>query len=135
MKSSPFGKFLPTLLVTIICLLVPVIIACIPIIGWLFWIVAGPAIGLIFYSAIAFIVDKGMEQPIEALKKGYACFMVNPGINWVCSFIISVLGGIGAIAYGVGVLLTMPVAVVGMTIAYQELSAKLDNPAGPSVQA
>ncbi len=129
-----FDKFVPTLLIAIICLVIPMIIGLIPIIGLLFGIIAGPIINLIFYAAIAFTVEKNIE-PVEAIKKGYACFMTNPGMNWVYSFVISLLSGVGVVACIIGVILTIPIGTIGMTIAYQELSAKVDNAAGPSVQA
>ena len=108
----------------------------IAIIGWIFGIIAGPAINIIFVAAIAFVVEKGLE-PVEAVKRGYTCFMTNPGIHWVYGLIVGILSGVGAIACGIGVILTFPLGTVGMTVAYQELSVKLDNPpsAGTSTSA
>jgi uncharacterized membrane protein len=115
-----FDKFLPTLLIGIICMIIPMIIGMIPIIGLIFGIIAGPIISIIFALAIAQAVDKGIE-PIEALKKGYQCYMKEPIINWLYGLIIGIMSSIGAIACGLGVIFTLPLGTIGMAIAYQEL--------------
>lgn len=126
-----FDKFIPTLLITIVYMLISMIIGIIPVIGLIVGIIAGPAINLIYAVAIAFAVEKNIE-PLEAIKRGYSCFMTNPGLNWVYSLVIGVLSGVGAIACGIGVIFTIPLSTIGMTIAYQELSAKLDNSSNTS---
>ncbi|HBE78117.1 MAG TPA: hypothetical protein DDW65_10110 [Firmicutes bacterium] len=121
-----FDKFIPTLLIGIICIIVPMIIGMIPIIGLIFGIIAGPVISIIYAIAIAQTVDKGVE-PIEALKKGYQGFMQEPVINWLYGLIIGVMSSIGAIACGFGIVFTLPLGTIGMAIAYQELSLKTED--------
>jgi uncharacterized membrane protein len=122
-----FDKFIPTLIIAIIGMIISIVIGIIPFLGIILGFIAGPFINFVSALAIAFVVEKNIE-PIDAIKRGYDCFMTNPGINWIYSLIIGILSGIGAIACGIGVIFTLPLSTVGMTIAYLEISAKTDLP-------
>jgi uncharacterized membrane protein len=122
-----FDKFIPTLIIAIIGMIISIVIGIIPFLGIVLGFIVGPFINLVSALAIAFVVEKNIE-PIDAIKRSYGFFMTNPGINWVYSLIIGILSGIGAIACGIGVIFTLPLSTVGMTIAYLEISAKTDLP-------
>lgn len=119
-----FDKFLPTFLIVIAmwaAMFIAMILGQIPIIGSLFLFVIGPAIGMVFILAIGYIVDQNYT-PVNALQQALQCFLVNPVMIWLYSFAIGMLSTIGAILFGAGVILTMPIGTIGMAIAYWELS-------------
>ncbi len=123
---SHFDQFIPTLLTTLLFTaagLVLWIIGIIPVIGWILNLAVGPALGLLYFLVIGFIVDQKM-RPLEAAKRSVDCLAAEPIQLWLYSLIMSILSGIGAIILIVGVILTMPLGMVGMAIAYQHLSAK-----------
>lgn len=123
---SHFNQFLPTLIITLLFFAVGLvlwIIGIIPVIGWILNLAVSPALGLLYFLAIGFSVDQKM-QPLEAVKRSVDCFAAEPVPLWFYSLIMSILSGIGAIILIVGVILTMPLGMVGMVIAYQNLSVK-----------
>lgn len=123
---SHFDQFLPTFLVTLLlCVagLVFNIIGSIPGIGWIINFVVSPALFIVYFLAVGFIVDQKM-QPIDAVKRGIDCFTAEPAQLWLYSLLMMFLGGIGSIILFVGVILTMPLGMMGMSLIYQQLSVK-----------
>ena len=114
-----FDKFGPTFIVFLLYL-VFAIICMIPVLGWLVGIVLGPVVAFIFIFAVTLIIEKDM-LPIDAIKKGLALFQTNPAMNWLYVLVFAILGSVGAIACGIGVILTLPFTYVGLARAYQEL--------------
>lgn len=123
---SHFDQFLPTLVATLLLLgagLVFKIIGVIPVIGWIINLAVSPALFIIYFLAIGFIVDQKM-RPIDAIKRGIDCFAAEPAQLWLYSLIMMFLGGIGSIIFIVGVILTIPLGMMGMSLIYQQLSLK-----------
>ncbi len=123
---SHFNQFLPTLIATLLFIaasLVLWIIGIIPVIGWILNLAACPALGLLYLLAIGFIIDQKM-QPLEAVKRSVDCFAAEPVPLWFYSLVMLILSGIGAIIFVIGVILTIPLGMAGMTVAYQQLSIK-----------
>ena len=155
-----FDKFVPTLLVSLMafaaCLvlwLVAFFIAPIwflgPLIVLLVNIAAYPAMLLLYFLALGFVVDKG-TAPLDAAKKAVGCLLTNLLMVWLYAVVIGILAGLGGFAGGLinaglvaalGFLgffaailtvplmialsaLTAPVGVLGLSAAYEELSAK-----------
>lgn len=121
-----FDQFLPTLVVTLLLWgagLVFNIIGIIPVIGWIINFTVSPALAIVYFLAVGFIVDQKM-RPIDAIKRGIDYFAAEPVQLWLYSLVMMFLGGIGSIIFFVGVILTMPLAMVGMSIVYQQLSIK-----------
>lgn len=123
---SHFHQFLPTLMVTLLlwgAFLVFHIIGTIPLIGWIIKLAVSPVLTIVYFLTIGFIADQKM-RPIDALKRSVDCFAAEPVRLWIYSLAIMFLGGIGSIILIVGVILTMPLAILGMSLVYQQLSLK-----------
>lgn len=123
---SHFDQFLPTLMATLLLWgagLVVNLIGAIPVIGWLINLAVSPALTLVYFLAIGFIVDQKM-QPIDAIKQSINCFAAEPTQLWLYSLIMMLLGGSGSIILIVGVILTVPLGMMGMSLIYQQLSIK-----------
>ena len=100
--------------------------------------VIGQLLSLFFaYSAQAFlmfglylIVDKQMnfwpasQKSIHTVKTNFWPFL---GL----SVIASVIGSIGAIALGIGIVLTIPIQVCILAVAYQEIFDEARQPSSP----
>lgn len=123
---SHFDQFLPTLIATLLlwgAVLVFNIIGVIPVIGRMINFVVSPALTIVYFLAIGFIVDQKM-RPIDAIKRGIDYFAAEPIQLWLYSLVMLFIGSIGSIIFIVGVILTMPLAMLGMSIVYQQLSIK-----------
>lgn len=123
---SRFDKFLPTLLVILISFVAGLVISIvgeIPVIGKLFSLAAGSLLSLIAFMAIAFVVDKDLS-PVEAIKRSIQAFLTEPLVVWLYGLAIFIIGWIGAFFFFFPVIFTMPFAVIGATLAYDELSAR-----------
>lgn len=123
---SHFDQFFPTLVATLLLWgagLVFNIIGIIPVIGWIINLAVSPALTIVYFLAIGFIVDQKM-QPIEAIKRSIDCFTAEPVQLWLYSSVMMILSGIGSIILFVGVILTIPLGMMGMSIIYQQLSLK-----------
>ena len=123
---SHFDQFLPTLVATLLLWgagLVFNIIGIIPVIGWIINLAVSPALTIVYFLAVGFIVDQKM-RPIDAIKRSIDCFAAEPVQLWLYSLVMLILGGIGSIILIVGAILTMPLGMMGMSIIYQQLSLK-----------
>ncbi len=121
-----FNQLIPTLLVTLMlwaAMLITWVIAAIPAVGWIVNLIAGPALGLLYFLSIGFVVDQKMK-PLEAFRRSIDCCTTEPLLLWLYALLIGILGGVGAVILGIGVILTMPFGVGGLTLAYQQLSTK-----------
>jgi hypothetical protein len=131
-----FDQFVPTLLAILmlwIAWLIVWVIGMIPFIGWIINIVVGPAIGLLYFLTIGFVVDQKMK-PWEAFRRSIDCCATEPLLLWIYALLCGILAGIGAIIFGIGIILTLPFGIVGFTIAYQQLSVKETAPFKPEKQ-
>ena len=125
-----FNLFLPTLILVIMlwaALFMTMLIALVPLIGWIISMAAGPALTLIFMLAVGLVADQKL-QPLEAVKQSISYFLSNPLMLWIYSLVIGIIAGIGALLFIVPVVLSMPIGVVGMSLAYQELSTTAPGP-------
>jgi hypothetical protein len=119
-----FSYFLNTFLFTVIWGIAIVVGSL--MVGW--FPIIGQLLSLFFvYAAQAFlmfglylIVDKQMnfwpasQESIQAVKTNFWPFF---GL----AAIASIIGSIGAIAFGIGVVLTIPIQICIITVAYQEI--------------
>ncbi len=104
--------------------------------------IIGQLLSLFFaYSAQAFlmfglylIVDKQMNfwpaslESIHTVKTNFWPFF---GL----SAIASVIGSIGAIAFGIGIILTIPIQVCILAVAYQEIFDEARQPSSPDFRS
>lgn len=121
-----FNKFVPTFLIVAamwVAMLITAALGAIPVIGFLFRIAVGPAMGILFILAVGLIIEQNLE-PIAALQQAVRSFMTNPLMIWFYSFVIGLVSGSGAILFLLPIILTMPLGAIGMAIAYRELSNK-----------
>lgn len=119
-----FNKFVPTFLIVVVmwvAMLITGAFGSIPVVGFLFRVAVGPAVGILFILAIGLIVERNLE-PMAALRQAFRWFMTNPVVIWLYSFIIGLLSGSGAVLLVIPVILTMPLGATGMAVAYWELS-------------
>jgi hypothetical protein len=119
-----FDQFIPTLPVTLMlwtATLVAGVIGMVPFIGWMINIAVGPALGLLYFLAIGFVVDQKMK-PLEALRRSIDCCAVQPLMSWFYSLVMLIIAGIGAILFFIPVFLTIPWGIMGLVIAYQQFS-------------
>ncbi|MGE5559208.1 MAG: hypothetical protein ACM3WV_11480 [Bacillota bacterium] len=118
------SSFLPALSLTIglwAGMIAAKIIGFVPVVGRPLFAVCSSVLGIIYVFSIIYVVDKG-EKPQDAVKKGSALFLADPLRVWLYILIVAILGGIGIILL-LPVICTMPIAVVGTALAYQDLSA------------
>ena len=131
-----FDQFLPTLVATLIlwaASLVFYIIGIIPLIGWITNLVVSPVLFMLYFLTNGFIVEQKME-PIQAIKRSIDCFAADWLQLWLYSLVMLIIGGIGSIIFGVGVVLTIPLGLIGMALVYQELAVKEPTPFKPEKQ-
>lgn len=131
-----FDQFVPTLIATLMlwtASLIVWVVGMLPFIGWIINLVVGPALGLLYFLTIGFIVDQKMK-PWEALRRSIDCCATEPLLLWIYALICGILVGIGAIIFGIGIILTLPFGMVGFTLAYQQLSVKEAPPFKPEKQ-
>lgn len=123
---SHFDQFLPALIATLLLWgagLVFSIIGAIPVIGWIIKLAVSPALFIVYFLAIGFIVDQKM-RPVDAIKRSIDCFAAEPAQLWLYSLVMVILVGIGSIILIVGVIITMPLGMMGMSLVYQKLCTK-----------
>ncbi|NLW48987.1 MAG: hypothetical protein GXY86_16865 [Firmicutes bacterium] len=116
---SHFDKFLPTTLISLPSLFFLLIIQKVPIIGVFLGIAFSPFILVIMAFAIVLIIEKNYP-PLPALKEALTFIKTDPVIIWIYALIALILSAIGAVAFGIGALLTVPFSVICMTVAYQD---------------
>ncbi len=118
-----FDKFLPTFLVCLASGIGSLIVGNIPLIGVALGILLCPFILVMATIAVILVIEKDYP-PFPALKEGLAFFKTDPLIIWIYGLIASILSAIGAVAFGIGALLTIPFSVTCMAVAYHEYSEK-----------
>lgn len=122
---SKFDKFVPALILFIIYGLVSCLFM-IPVLGTLLGIVAGPLLSAAAVFGLCGIVDRNLDFG-QTLKEAIDRIKVKPLETWLAGLLFGVLSGVGFIACGIGVFVTLPLSALGMTIIYLE-------GAGPSMQ-
>ena len=90
------------------------LVGLIPILGWIVIIVAAFFVAPAPYA----VVDKGLGA-IDALKWGIGAFKANIG-NWIlCIIVGGIRSEVGAIALGIGVIVTMPWGIMIILNQYE----------------
>ena len=118
-----FDKFVPTFVICLASGIGAFIAGKIPVMGSFISIVLSPFILIITSFAIIRVIEE-KNTPVAAVKEGIAFLKTDPLIIWIYALIASILSAVGAIIFGIGVLLTIPFATVCMSVAYQEYSDK-----------
>ena len=103
---SQFDKFLPSFLVA---LLVSIAIG----IGYICCVVPGVLLAPLAPVSL-YAVYMGEKDPIAAIKRGWRGFQDNFLMAVLTVLVLGIISSLGALACGVGILFTMPMAIAGM---------------------
>ena len=125
-----FDYFLNSFLLTVICIVALFLLALFPCIGQLL----SPIFACIGQAFLIFgiflIVDKQMNfwpasmQIIHTVKTNLWMFLVLMVVS-------SIIGSIGAIAFGIGIVLTIPIQVCILAVAYRDVFNEAKRPSTP----
>jgi uncharacterized membrane protein len=110
--SLGFSRFMPGLIATIL-LGLGIFVGSLVVVGGIIFMLYG------MYT-FHFIADKGMGA-LDALKASFGLFKKSWGISVVALFVGSQISSLGAIACYVGVLFTLPLYPIILTVIYKEL--------------
>lgn len=69
-------------------------------------------IGLV--PTAAYLVAVGEKDGIEAIKRAFAAIKEHLLGTILCSLVLAIIGSLGAIACGIGVIFTLPIAMIGL---------------------
>jgi len=114
-------------LATIIFAFIPILGAIVVVLLWLCLGIASPLLGAFVALALCGIVDKNLDLG-GAFKYGFDRIKTNPLEIWVLALVLGILSYVGVIACGIGVYVTMPISILGMTIIYLEDTAATTQP-------
>lgn len=120
-----FDQAFPCLLLSLLTGVVwyiATIIGHIPLVGRLFVFVFNPLLLFVFNLALLFIFDRGYDL-IPALTGACGIILTNPLNIALYGLIIGLLGLSGILFLFLPVVLTIPIAFLGASLAYYELSA------------
>lgn len=133
-----------SLILLTVVMLVFAIITRIPVLGWLIGLIAGPVFGIMVtvVAGLAVEQNKSVQEGLKfAWDKAKASFLqfwiygfvfgLIGCIGAILGFVFGLIGGIGPILCGIGALLTMPIAMIGMVLAYQSITADSDAAVPP----
>ena len=101
-----FDDFVPALLAV---LLSSILVS----IGFLLCFVPGLLIMALVPTA-AYLVAVGEKDGVNAIKRGWEAVKANLLGAFFCSLILGIVGSLGALLCGVGMILTLPIAIIGM---------------------
>jgi len=101
-----FDDFVPALLA--------VLLSSIAVsIGFMLCFIPGLLIMAIVPTA-GYLVAVGEKDGINAIKRAFEAVKANLFSAFLCTLVLSILGSLGAIFCGIGVILTLPIALIGM---------------------
>jgi uncharacterized membrane protein len=121
-----FDDFVPALLAV---LLGSIAVA----VGFLFCIIPGLLLTPIVAVA-AWIVAEGEKDGIVALQRAWALLRQYFLPIFLCNLVLSIIGGLGVLLCYVGLLLTLPISMIGLTkMGMQLTSEAAPSPALPQV--
>lgn len=100
-----FDDFVPALLAVLVS---SIIVA----IGYMLCFLPGLLITALVPIA-AYLVAVGEKDGINAVKRAADAMKANFVGTFICMLILSIVGSLGAVLCGVGIILTMPIAMIG----------------------
>ena len=101
-----FDDFVPALLAV---LLGGLIVA----LGFMLCVIPGVLIMALVPTA-AYLVAIGERDGINALKRAWEAVKANLAASCLCALVLLIVGSLGLILCGVGIVLTLPIAYIGM---------------------
>jgi uncharacterized membrane protein len=103
---SGFQKLVPALLAGILGMIMVSI-------GTMLCIIPGLLAAPVMWAALYFVAN-GEQDGVNALKRGWATIKPHLVMAAVTVLVLGIVGGLGAIACGIGALVTAPIAVAGI---------------------
>jgi len=100
-----FDDFVPALLAVLLSSIVVSI-------GFLLCIIPGLLIMALVPTA-AYLVAVGEKDGIKAISRAFDAVKANLMGAFLCALVLGIVGSLGSILCGVGILLTMPIALIG----------------------
>ena len=122
---STFMQFVHFAVASLLC-------AIVVIIGFVVFIIPGIILALRLQFYPYFVVEHGLG-PIAALKQSWT---VSRGHGWhlfLFGLVLALIGLLGALAFGVGLLLAIPTSTIAAAFVYRKLSVA--QPAAPAAAA
>ncbi|MEO9324507.1 hypothetical protein ABFT23_13510 [Nocardioides sp. C4-1] len=93
------------------------------LVGTILCYLPGLVAGFVTSYALYFVVDKNMA-PVDAIKASFELVKDNLGNTVIWYIVSAIVGGVGAIACGVGLLVTYPIAIIGTAYTYKRLTGQ-----------
>jgi uncharacterized membrane protein len=114
-----FDDFVPALLAVLVGGIVVGI-------GFMLCVIPGVLIMALVPTA-AYLVAAGEKDGINALKRAWETVKDNLAGSCLCALVLAIIGSLGAILCGIGIVITMPIALIGM----YHMAKQLTNSGGP----
>lgn len=108
-----FDDFVPALVAILISGLVASI-------GFFFCFLPGLLVVALIPTSV-YLVACGEKDGTEAFKKAWVVVKENLLSACLCMLVLSFVGSVGSLLCGVGILLTMPIAMIGMQVMAKQL--------------
>lgn len=93
------------------------------LVGTILCYIPGIVFGFVSSYAMYFVVDKNLA-PVDAIKASFELVKNNLGTTIIWYIVSSIVGGIGAILCGIGLIVTLPIALIGTAYTYKVLTAQ-----------
>jgi uncharacterized membrane protein len=104
-------------------LILGVIVGGLTLVGTILCYLPGLIVGFFLQFSVHFLLDKGLA-PVEAAKASFNLVKENLANAAIWYIVAVIVGGIGAIACGVGVLVTYPIALIGTAYTYKKFTGQ-----------
>jgi len=101
-----FDDFVPALLAALLSSIIVVI-------GFMLCFIPGLLIMALVPTAV-YLVAVGEKDGVNAIKRAFDAVKSNLLSTCLCSLVLGFIGSLGAIACGIGMVVTMPIAAIGM---------------------
>jgi uncharacterized membrane protein len=90
-------------------------------VGWSFFVIPGLIVGFLAQFTVPFVIDRAFS-PITALAASFTTAKNNAGPALLSYLVQSAVLLVGALLFGVGLLVALPLAVLIQTYTYRRLS-------------
>ena len=101
-------------------LIASLIIGAATFVGTLLCYLPGLIVGFLTQYTLFFLLDKDLP-PMEAIKASFEFVKANFANVLIWYIIAAIVGGAGAIACGIGLLVTIPIVIIGTAYTYRTL--------------
>lgn len=71
----------------------------------------------------AYFVATGEKDGVNAFKRAWAVYKRNVLSSFWCALVLSIVGALGTLLFGVGIFLTLPITLIGMYAMSKEMAA------------